>query len=126
MAKPKRTRKFQLRIAEDEYRAIAQKANEAGVSVSEFFRRAATARKLPRRVTHISAQTYWELGKIGTNINQLTKSANAALKMGQSPPADPGYLAQLEELLHAIRLELAEVELLAEVEDSEEDDREAS
>lgn len=126
MAKPKRTRKFQLRISEDEYGAIAQKANEVGVSVSEFFRRAATARKLPRRVTPISAMTYWELGKIGTNINQLTKSVNAALKMGQSPPVDPGYLAQLEELLHAIRLELAEVELLAEVEDSEEDDRQAS
>lgn len=125
MAKPKRERKFQLRLTADEYRALVQKAAEAGVSASELCRRAALGRKLPRRVTFIAAQTYWQLGKIGTNLNQLSKSANAAVCRGHSPPADPGYLAQLEELLHALRLELAEVELLAEVEDSEEgDDRE--
>nr|WP_265278302.1 MobC family plasmid mobilization relaxosome protein [Nostoc sp. KVJ3] len=46
-------------------------------------------RPLPKRLSKISLQTYWELGQIGNNLNQLVKATNTALKIGRTLPASP-------------------------------------
>ena len=79
---------------------------------------------LPKRLSKISLATYQELGRIGNNLNQLTKAANTAIKVGYSPPADPKLLAELLELLHQCRRQLACVDV--ENQDSESDLEECS
>lgn len=85
---------------------IHSRASQAGLSCSELFRRNALLRPLPKRTTKIAIQTYVELGKIGNNINQLTKAANTAILLGQKPHIDVGELEALGELLHQIRREI--------------------
>ena len=116
MPKAYRYQRLEIRLTADE-RALAQtRASEAGLTVSELFRASTLKHRLPRRVSDIAFKTYWELGKIGVNLNQLAKAANTAIKLGQAPPADPGELERLEGLLQRIRQEILDVDTLAEEE----------
>ncbi|BAZ36771.1 hypothetical protein NIES4101_26910 (plasmid) [Calothrix sp. NIES-4101] len=97
---------MQIRVSEVEFEMIHSRASQAGLSCSELFRRNALLRPLPKRTTKIAVQTYVELGKIGNNINQLTKAANTAIALGQKPRIDMAKLEALGELLHQIRREI--------------------
>ena len=112
MPKIQRHLKFQLRLTAAEKELATQKAQETGLSLSELFRTATLKRNLPQKVTEISAQTYWELGKIGVNLNQITYAINTAIKLGQSLPNSlqklTPELQQLEKLLHQIRREITD------------------
>jgi hypothetical protein len=101
-----RTKIMQIRVSEVEFEMIHSRASQAGLSCSELFRRNALLRPLPKRTTKIAIQTYVELGKIGNNINQLTKAANTAIALGQKPRIDIDKLEALGELLHQIRREI--------------------
>jgi uncharacterized ParB-like nuclease family protein len=101
-----RTKIMQIRVSEVEFEMIHSRASQAGLSCSELFRRNALLRPLPKQTTKIAVQTYVELGKIGNNINQLTKAANTAIALGQKPPIDIDKLEALGELLHQIRREI--------------------
>lgn len=101
-----RTKIMQIRVSEVEFEMIHSRASQAGLSCSELFRRNALLRPLPKRTTKIAVQTYVELGKIGNNINQLTKAANTAIALGQKPRIDMAKLEALGELLHQIRREI--------------------
>jgi hypothetical protein len=101
-----RTKIMQIRVSEVEFEMIHSRASQAGLSCSELFRRNALLRPLPKRTTKIAVQTYVELGKIGNNINQLTKAANTAIALGQKPRIDIDKLEALGELLHQIRREI--------------------
>jgi Bacterial mobilisation protein (MobC) len=108
-----RTKIMQIRVSEVEFEMIHSRASQAGLSCSELFRRNALLRPLPKRTTKIAVQTYVELGKIGNNINQLTKAVNTAMPLatsgialGQKPRIDVGQLEALGELLHQIRREI--------------------
>ena len=85
-------------------------------------RRNALMRPLPKRLSKISLQTYWELGQIGNNLNQLVKATNTALKIGRTLPTDPKLLRELLELLHQCRRDIASPDI--DSEDSEEEDEE--
>lgn len=53
-------------------------ADSAGLSVSEWMRRIALSRYLPRTVMpEINRETYLQLARIGSNLNQLAKLAHA-------------------------------------------------
>jgi polysaccharide deacetylase 2 family uncharacterized protein YibQ len=74
----------------------------------------------------VARETYLELGKIGVNINQLTKALNTANKMGTIPSI--GFirdlqkaLPQLQETLNQIRREMTELDLLAALEEIQEE-----
>lgn len=97
---------FPVRLSDLELEALRSKASSAGMSASELMRRNALMRPLPRRLSRVSLQTYIELGRIGNNINQLTKVVNTALKMGLTLPADLEELKALEKLLHQCRREI--------------------
>jgi hypothetical protein len=101
-----RTKIMQIRVSEVELEMIHSRASQAGLSCSELFRRNALLRPLPKRTTKIAIQTYIELGKIGNNINQLTKAANTAIAYLQKPRIDIDKLEALGELLHQIRREI--------------------
>ena len=77
---------------------------------------------LPKRLSKISLATYQELGRIGNNLNQLAKAANTAIKVGYSPPADPKLLAELLDLLHQCRRQLACVDIRDDYESEEPED----
>ncbi|MCA9466837.1 MAG: plasmid mobilization relaxosome protein MobC [Nitrospira sp.] len=81
--KRQRTKMLSVRFNEQEADALRSLADRAGLSVSSLMRRALLNTPPPRAarrptVNHKAvAQLLGQLGKIGTNINQLAKQANA-------------------------------------------------
>jgi hypothetical protein len=113
---------FPVRLSDIELEMIRMKSQDAGMSASELMRRNALMRPLPKRLSKISLQTYWELGQIGNNLNQLVKATNTAIKMGRTPPANPELLRELLELLHQCRRDIASDDVDDDSEEEEEDD----
>jgi predicted DNA-binding protein len=69
---------FNMWLSQEEKAKIQEKANKAGISMSEYIRRCALGRKIPQYgdvavLREISA----ELGKIGSNLNQIAHHLNA-------------------------------------------------
>ena len=104
-----RNHSYPVRLSKIELEMLRNRALEAGIKASELVRRNALMRPLPKRISKVDLKTYIELGRIGNNLNQLTKGVNTALKYGVTPPADKGELQELLELLHSIRLKIAGV-----------------
>lgn len=111
---------FPVRLSDIELDLLRIKSLDAGMSASELMRRNALMRPLPKRLSKISLQTYWELGQIGNNLNQLVKATNTAILMGRTPPAKPELLRELLELLHQCRRDIASDDV--DDEDSEEEE----
>jgi hypothetical protein len=90
----KRTKIIRVRITEAERTGLVQAAKESGFSVSDYVRVKAIngkphmRRKLPERQLVIAFLA--ELGKIGSNINQIARGINRRLAAGREPdvPAD--------------------------------------
>jgi hypothetical protein len=119
---------FSLRLSDIELDLLRIKSQDAGMSASELMRRNGLLRPLPKRLSKISLQTYWELGQIGNNLNQLVKATNTAIKMGRTPPANPELLEELLEVLHQCRRDIAQVDTEEDndwEEEEEDDDWEA-
>ncbi|OYE03094.1 plasmid mobilization protein [Nostoc sp. 'Peltigera membranacea cyanobiont' 232] len=113
---------FPVRLSDIELDMIRIKSQDAGMSASELMRRNALMRPLPKRLSKISLQTYWELGQIGNNLNQLVKATNTAILMGRTPPAKPELLRELLELLHQCRRDIASDDIESDDWEEEEDD----
>ena len=105
-----RNNNYSVRLSDIELEMLRDRALESGMKASELIRKNALMRPLPRRISKDDLKTYIELGRIGNNLNQLTKAANTALKYGVTPPADRGALEELSKLLHSIRLKIAGVD----------------
>ncbi|QLE53071.1 plasmid mobilization relaxosome protein MobC (plasmid) [Nostoc sp. C057] len=118
---------FPVRLSDIELDLLRIKSLDAGMSASELMRRNALMRPLPKRLSKISLQTYWELGQIGNNLNQLVKATNIAILMGRTPPAKPELLRELLELLHQCRRDIASDDVESDdwEDEEEEDDWEA-
>ncbi|WP_225912719.1 plasmid mobilization protein [Nostoc flagelliforme] len=114
-----------MRLSDIELDLLRIKSLDAGMSASELMRRNALMRPLPKRLSKISLQTYWELGQIGNNLNQLVKATNTALKIGRTLPAKPELLRELLELLHQCRRDIASDDIQDEDSEESEDDWEA-
>ncbi|NMG09752.1 plasmid mobilization relaxosome protein MobC [Brasilonema sp. UFV-L1] len=124
-----RTHNYPVRLSDIELDWLRIKAQDAGMPASELIRRLTLGKPLPKRLSKVSIATYIELGRIGNNLNQLTKVANTAIKMGYPPPAESKLLTELLNLLHECRRKLAQVDIDDDNSDSEseefEDDWEA-
>jgi hypothetical protein len=72
--KDKRSNVFRLRLTELEREQWEAMAEEVGLgnNLSKFVRHCVERRSLPAPIPEINQQTYWELGKIGVNFNQIT------------------------------------------------------
>lgn len=83
----RRTKRVELRLTEAEEKALIGLAEDAGLSVSEFIRKAAlgskprTVKACPERASFIKGLA--ELGKIGSNVNQIAKALNTELATRQ-------------------------------------------
>jgi hypothetical protein len=100
---------IRVRTTHTEATAMKDLAVARGLSLSELIRRAALNIRMPTRsfdATHVAllAQTLGELGRIGGNVNQLARRANA----GKLPGHDPELTKALVEL-DALRGRLREI-----------------
>jgi len=69
---------FTIRLTGEEQRAIENAAEDCGITASELVRQKVLKGKFPQpKLARVDLDTYLELKKIGVNINQLTRLANA-------------------------------------------------
>lgn len=72
--------RMELRILVDEKAQIEEKARKTGLSTSEYIRRCALGRRLPCYGDTSLLQEYSsQLGKIGSNLNQLARAVNQGI-----------------------------------------------
>jgi Bacterial mobilisation protein (MobC) len=101
--KDPRGRFIAVRCSEEEYAAISKAAEQAGLAVSAFLRAQALGEPGPRSVRRPPlerrelARLHGQLGKVGSNINQLAHAYNRTKLM-------PGF----PEIL-AVRKDIAEM-----------------
>lgn len=104
--KAKRVHPIHIRLTEDEYKTLSSKAEAAGMSLSEWVRRAALEQELPSPRSEIDMNLYKELTRIGININQLARAANTAVNQGYCPTTTPEQWQELYDLLKRLTLEV--------------------
>jgi hypothetical protein len=84
-----------VRCNDEEYAAISKAAKDAGLTVSGYFRAQALGKPGPRAVRRPTVEheelsrILGQLGKIGSNVNQLAKAYNG----GRIVPGFPEVLA---------------------------------
>ena len=103
---------YQLRLLPSERSLMEQKAREAGLKLSEYLRSAGINKTIRpgTKIPEINLATYVELGRIGNNINQLTKAAHKSLQRGMGCNISPDELSALLKLLKEIRLEVTAID----------------
>jgi hypothetical protein len=107
--KDKRSNVFRLRLTQLEREQWEAMAEEVGLenNLSKFVRHCVERRTLPAPIPEINEQTYWELGKIGVNLNQITHAINRAVKEGSDVAVDPRReILAVKTALSEIRLQL--------------------
>jgi hypothetical protein len=109
LTKEKRSNVFRLRLTQLEREHWEVMAEEVGLgnNLSKFVRHCVERRSLPAPIPEINQQTYWELGKIGVNLNQITHAINRAVKEGSDVAVDPrAEILAVLTALDEIRLQL--------------------
>ena len=107
--KEKRSNVFRLRLTQLEREHWEVMAEEVGLgnNLSKFVRHCVEKRTLPAPIPLLNEQTYWELGKIGVNLNQITHAINRAVKEGSDVAVDPRReILAVKTALSEIRLQL--------------------
>lgn len=101
-----RTVRFEILLTIKESEAWEALAESAGVSKAELVRRRMAGCRI-KTVPEANWQTYWQLGKIGNNINQIAKAQNTAIADGLiPPPLDPIPFEALQRQIDRLRLHL--------------------
>jgi hypothetical protein len=78
-----------------------------GNNLSKLVRDCVEKRTLPTSIPQINEQTYWELGKMGVNLNQITHAINRAVKEGRGISCNSrGEIETVRNLLNEVRLQL--------------------
>ena len=96
---PFKTEVVSVRMSPAERRAVAERADICGQCLSTYMRRVALG-SIPRaRPRRIEQKVVYHLGRIGTNLNQLTRIANTTGRIDYSR----GLAAILNEFTEAIR-----------------------
>ena len=113
---------FSLRFKADEWAIISEDIKASGLpSKNAYFRQLALDSPMPRKrhlvpsaddgVSQIYGAFLGQLGKVGSNLNQLTRQVNIAVKTGDQRlmPKDVEFstvLADLTEVIKDLREEL--------------------
>ncbi len=101
-----RTVRFEMLLTPEESKAWEALAESAGVSKAELVRRRMAGCRI-KTVPEANWQTYWQLGKIGNNINQIAKAQNTAVADEQKAARlDPIPFEQLQKQIDRLRLHL--------------------
>lgn len=105
-----RTRLVQVRCTDTEHKAIAQAAEQAGETVGAFMRRQAIgtpgprAKRRPLKQTIDLAKLLANLGRPGSNLNQIARALNAGggTAPGELAEAIAEFRAVIAEIMRAL------------------------
>ena len=114
--KNKRSHRLYIRLSESEYQLIQSKAQQSGINISEFVRRAAFRREIPQPLPPINLDAYRQLGQIklelyrmGINLNQITKDCHSSVQLGNSAIINPEEIELYRQNLHQINTNLTKI-----------------
>ena len=95
-----------IRLTDSDYSQIQTLANQVNLSMSDFMRRAALKRAMPRPLTVFDLKAYQVLCQInaqliiaGNNINQIAKACNSAVILGEPVIVNRGLLESVQHLI---------------------------
>lgn len=98
-AKAYKTDWVHVRVSAEQRRKIRERAAECGLPVSTFVRKVALGSVPRARPRRLEKEAVYHLGRIGNNLNQLTRVANASGLVAE----ERHLRAVTEELLAALR-----------------------
>ncbi|MEZ2240390.1 plasmid mobilization relaxosome protein MobC [Microcoleus sp.] len=103
---PRLSSRLELRLSDSDYNQIKARASLVNLSMSDFIRRAALSRTMPRPLAAFDLKSYQVLCKIdaqlrmaGNNLNQLTKACNSAVALGEPVVVNTGLLESVHQLI---------------------------
>jgi hypothetical protein len=95
-----------IRLTDSDYNQIKARAEQVNLSMSDFMRRAALRRTMPRPLAAFDLKAYQVLCKIdaqlriaGNNLNQLTKACNSAVILGEPVIVNRELLESVQQLI---------------------------
>ena len=103
---PRLSSRLELRLSDSDYNQIKARAEQVNLSMSDFMRRAALRRTMPRPLAAFDLKAYQVLCKIGTqlriaenNLNQIAKACNSAVALGEPVVVNTGLLESVQQLI---------------------------
>jgi hypothetical protein len=95
-----------IRLTDSDYNQIKARASLVNLSMSDFMRRAALRRTMPRPLAAFDLKAYQVLCQInaqlktaGNNLNQMAKACNSAVALGEPVVVNPGLLERVQQLI---------------------------
>ena len=103
---PRLSSRLELRLSDSDYNQIKARAEQVNLSMSDFMRRAALRRAIPRPLAAFDLKAYQLLCKIdaqlriaGNNLNQIAKACNSAVALGEPVVVNTGLLEIVQQLI---------------------------
>jgi len=103
---PRLSSRLELRLSDSDYNQIKARAEQVNLSMSDFMRRAALRRTMPRPLAAFDLKAYQVLCKIdaqlriaGDNLNQIAKACNSAVALGEPVVVNTGLLESVQQLI---------------------------
>ena len=98
--------RLEIRLSDSDYNLIKAKAEQVNLSMSDFMRRAALRRVMPRPLAAFDLKAYQVLCQInaqlriaGNNLNQMKKASNSAVALGEPVVVNTGLLKSVQQLI---------------------------
>jgi hypothetical protein len=98
--------RLELRLSDSDYNQIKARAEQVNLSMSDFMRRAALRRTMPRPLAAFDLKAYQVLCKIdtqlriaGNKLNQITKACNRAVALQEPVVVNTGLLESVQQLI---------------------------
>ena len=98
--------RLELRLSDSDYNQIKARAEQVNLSMSDFMRRAALRRTMPRPLAAFDLKAYQVLCKIdaqlriaGNNLNQMAKACNSAVILEEPIVVNTGLLERVQQLI---------------------------
>lgn len=95
-----------IRLTDSDYNQIKARASLVNLSMSDFMRRAALRRAMPRPLAVFDLKAYQVLCKIdtqlriaGNNLKQIAKACNSAVALGEPVVVNTGPLESVQQLI---------------------------
>jgi len=100
------SRRLELRLSDSDYSQIQAKAEQVNLGMSEFMRRAALRRTMPRPLAAFDLKAYQVLCQInaqlriaGNNLNQMASSCNSVVALGEPVVVNTELLENVQQLI---------------------------
>jgi hypothetical protein len=95
-----------IRLTDSDYNQIQAKAEQVNLSMSDFMRRAALRRTMPRPLAAFDLKAYQVLCQIdaqlriaGNNLNQIASSCNSVVALGEPVVVNTELLENVQQLI---------------------------